>query len=131
MTDARTLEDYHAEPRLREVRLAAQRQANVAEIKRYQERAGLREEELRQKREARSEQLRQLYEVDCSRRLSVLATDASLPLEVIPSGLIVECISAASSLDTETKQALIRRIDREKTSRGRIWKRLRAVLSGS
>jgi hypothetical protein len=89
-------------------------------------------EEIRQKYKARQEhiyaQLRLLREVDCSRRLSVLAADASLPLEVVPSELIVECIGAASSLDNETKQALLRRIDRRQR---RFWKQLRAALSGA
>jgi len=61
----------------------------------------------------------QLREVDCSTRLSALASDNSLPLD--PSTLIIECISEARNLDNDSK--LLTRIDRRQ---GRPWKNLRA-----
>lgn len=56
----------------------------------------------------------ELRAVQGCQRLSLIARDTSLPLEKIPPSLIVECIDAVQVLDEETKQTLLRRIDRRR-----------------
>jgi hypothetical protein len=138
-TAARSLEGWRVEQQLRATRRVAhhlkEQEQRVAKLKRIEERAKLaavrtleRRENSKERQVQISARVGQLRDVDCSTRLSVLASDTSLPLEAIPAALIVECIGAARNLDNKTKQTLLRRIDRRQ---GRIWKDLRAALISS
>ncbi len=54
----------------------------------------------------------QLRAVQGCQRLCLIAGDISLPLEAIPPSLIVECFDVAHVLENETREALLRHIDR-------------------
>src|SRR5262249_52915852 len=77
----------------------------VAKLKRFEERAvrsARRREQSKERGFVIARRIDQLREVDCSTRLSALASDNSLPLEAIPSTLIIECISEARNLDNDS-----------------------------
>jgi hypothetical protein len=131
-TSARSLEEWHTEQEMRqlyreELRLV-QEQQKKEKIERKQraiERVTQRKHESRERHAHIERQLVELRAVQGCQRLSLIARDTSLPLEKIPPSLIVECIDAVQVLDEETKQTLLRRIDRR---RRRVWKNLRSAL---
>jgi len=89
------------------------------------ERVTQRKHESRERHVHIERQLVELRAAQGCQRLSLIARDTSLPLEKIPPSLIVECTDAAQVLDNETKEALLRRIDRRQR---RVWKSLRSAL---
>ena len=134
MTSARSLEQWHAEQRARSVRRASQREreqeqefAKHQRVARAEARSGERRQASEQRHVDLQGRLERLKSLDVSARLRALATDTELPLEFIPTDLIVDSLSVATSLDQATRKALLKRIDRR---RGQHWESLRAALGG-
>jgi hypothetical protein len=107
------------------------RRAKIVKMERKQraiEMVAQRRHESRQRHEYIERQLVQLRAAQGCQRLCLIARDTSLPLETIPRSLIVECFDAARVLANETREALLRRIDRRQR---RVWKSLRRYWSNS
>jgi hypothetical protein len=131
-TSARSVEEWCEEEKGRQAHrewlrlMEEQKKKEKAERKqRAIERVTQRKHESRERHAHIERQLVELRAVQGCQRLSLIARDTSLPLEKIPPSLIVECIDAVQVLDEETKQTLLRRIDRR---RRRVWKNLRSAL---
>ena len=132
-TRARTLEEWHVQQRLYHERKALHRYseqaARAAKVRRATEAA---ERSLQRKKAscARHEQLlarvKKLRGLSPCERLSYIAANVDLPLEFIPQDLITECMSVAASVDGETKQLLVERIDRRQR---KLWKDLFGALT--
>jgi hypothetical protein len=131
-TSARSLEGWRIERSLR-----ADREASITYASRSKklrcssaEQALVQSAERKQASERRYAQFKaeidKLREFPPQQRLSYLASETALPLEVIPPDLIADCIPMAHSTDQETRQLLLRRIGRRQS---RPWKALRAALT--
>jgi len=111
-----------------EERRLMEEQQKKQKLKRKQqaiERVAQRRNESRERHAHIERRLLHLRAVQGCQRLCLIARDTSLPLETIPPSLIVDCIDTAQVLDDETKEALLRRIDRRQR---RVWKSLRSAL---
>lgn len=133
MTSACSLGEWHVEQRLREQRRGSHRlreqeqeDAKRQRMEQSVERSAEREEASQRRHGELQVRIGQLQALDAHARLSRIATDAMLPLEVIPPNLIADCIPVAASLSDEVKRLLLGRIDRRS---GKVWKKLRVALT--
>jgi hypothetical protein len=133
MTSARSLSEWRIEQehrgQWRELQRFREQEQKEAKARRARE-ARQRSEQRKEASEARHKDLQrcmdELQKLTGSERLKNIATARDLPLEFIPEELLEGCMLAAASIDAETKQLLLKRIDRR---RRKIWRDLRAVLT--
>jgi len=72
--------------------------------------------------------LAELQSLSPEARLLRVARDDSIPLGALPNELIVSSLSGTAALDTQAREALLRRIDRRQAG---VWKELRQRLIGA
>jgi hypothetical protein len=132
MTAARSLEQWRREQDLRAAhrelqryRVQEQKEAKAQRAKDAAERSFLRTVASRARHEELLRHLDELRGRNARDRLLYIAAATDLPLEFIPHDLIVECTSAAQSLDRAYREVLLKRIDRRSRT---IWRRLRSAL---